>query len=275
MTTLIGSSTNLLVSSALADLGEQPFEFFDFTVPGIILAIAGLAYLFVIAPYLLPDRSDPLQQFEGDEKWFVAQITLTEKSAHIGETVATAFANAPELRVLLVQRDERSYPASMADMALQPEDVLVVNATRKALVAAARGNPSALHPVQEESESDDLSGRWNAGNQMMAEVMVTPTSDLLGETMEDFRFGETHHCIVLGIERNSMVLRQRLTEIPLEAGDVLLIQGQRQDVESLRGSHDVLLMEWSAANLPATHNAKRAGFIFFAVVGLAATGVLP
>ena len=54
MTTLIGSSTNLLVSSALVQLGERPFGFFDFTIPGIVLASVGLVYLLAIAPRLLP-----------------------------------------------------------------------------------------------------------------------------------------------------------------------------------------------------------------------------
>ena len=60
MTTLIGSSTNLLVSSTLVDLGERPFGFFDFTIPGLLLAGVGLVYLLTIAPPILPDRTDPL-----------------------------------------------------------------------------------------------------------------------------------------------------------------------------------------------------------------------
>jgi Na+/H+ antiporter NhaD/arsenite permease-like protein len=60
MTTLIGSSTNLLVSSTLVDLGERPFGFFDFTIPGPLLAGIRLVYLLTIAPPILPDRTDPL-----------------------------------------------------------------------------------------------------------------------------------------------------------------------------------------------------------------------
>jgi di/tricarboxylate transporter len=80
---------------------------------------------------------------------------------------------------------------------------------------------------------------------------------------------------VLGIERRSRMLRRQITGIPLEAGDVLLIQGRRDDVMALRGSRDVLLMEWSAATLPAVHYAKRASVIFLGVVALAATGAVP
>src|SRR3546814_10452357 len=63
MTTLIGSSTNLLVSLELASLGERPFGFFDFTIPGLVLAGSGLCYLLLVAPRLLPVRG-PLPRSE-------------------------------------------------------------------------------------------------------------------------------------------------------------------------------------------------------------------
>jgi di/tricarboxylate transporter len=105
--------------------------------------------------------------------------------------------------------------------------------------------------------------------------MVKPGSSMIGRTLEEVCFRYAYHCIVIGIQRRSHLLRQRLTEIRLEAGDELLLQGRPEDIEALRGHHDVLLMEWSAAKLPETHHALRAGAIFFGVVALAATGIMP
>ena len=67
------------------------------------------------------------------------------------------------------------------------------------------------------------------------------------------------------------MIRSRVTEIRLEAGDVLLIQGPPEDLQALRNNPDVLIMEWSAADLPATHHIRTAGLIFalaFLAVGL-------
>ncbi|PPR73046.1 MAG: hypothetical protein CFH05_01235, partial [Alphaproteobacteria bacterium MarineAlpha3_Bin4] len=61
----------------------------------------------------------------------------------------------------------------------------------------------------------------------------------------------------------------------LEAGDVLLVQGQPEDVAHLRAFRDVVLLEWSTEELPVLRHATRAGLIFLAVVGLAASGILP
>ena len=57
MITIIGSSTNLLVNSALIEMGETPFGFFDFTLPGTVMAAVGLVNVVFVAPKLLPDRS--------------------------------------------------------------------------------------------------------------------------------------------------------------------------------------------------------------------------
>ena len=116
---------------------------------------------------------------------------------------------------------------------------------------------------------------WRKGAQVMAEVMVTPNSRMIGQTLERIGFRYQHHCIVLGIQRRERMILSRVTEMRLESGDVLLIQGRPEFVRALRGDRDVLLMEWSATDLPATHHTRTAGLIFLAVVAAAATALVP
>ena len=86
MTTLIGSSTNLLVSSSLIELGETPFTFFEFTLPGLFLASVGLIYVLFIAPRILPDRATLANTLMGESgKQFIAQITVLEDSKLVEE----------------------------------------------------------------------------------------------------------------------------------------------------------------------------------------------
>lgn len=279
MTTLIGSSTNLLVSGMLLELGEQQFGFFDFTVPGVVLALGGLAYVMFIAPRLLPDREAPLGTLPVSGRQFVAQIRVTEDSRLVGEeSNLGVFPGLPDITVLMIQRGERTIMPPFEDVALADDDIVVVAATRKTLTESLANDSHLLHPEIPEptarSESAD-ERRWTTGGQTLAEVMVPPGSSMVGRTLERIGFRYRYHCIVLGIERRSRMLRRRITEIPLEAGDVLLIQGRNDDVLALRGNRDVLLMEWSAAALPELHYAKRASVIFLGVVGAAASGALP
>ncbi len=279
MTTLIGSSTNLLVSGTLRTLGEAPLGFFDFLVPGLVLATTGLVYLLFIAPRLLPDRGaiEPALPVSG--KQFVAQITVAKGSRLVDASPNLGvFEALPGITVLMIQRGERSMLPPFEEVTLQVGDLIVVAATRKTLTEALQGDSRLLHPdIPQPEDQDDKPTEepWTTGEQVVAEVMVPPGSSMVGRTLERIGFRYRHGCIVLGIERRSRMLRRRLAEIPLEGGDVLLIQGREREIKALRGSRDVLLMEWSAAALPSIRRAKRAFAIFLAVVAVAVTGVLP
>lgn len=280
MTTLIGSSTNLLVSGMLVELGERPFRFFDFTVPGTVLAAGGLLYVILIAPRLLPNREPVHGVMPVSGRQFVAQIKVPPESRLIGAKADLGvFPALEDITVLTVQRGGHSFLPPFEDVVLQQDDVVVVAATRKTLTETIQTDASLLYPdipaPDGESEDEDESEPWRSGGQVLAEVMVPPNSPLVGRTLARIGFRYRYHCIVLGIERRSRMLRQRITDIPLEAGDVLLIQGRDEDIMALRGSRDVLLMEWSAAALPALRYAKRAIAIFAGVVVLAATGTVP
>src|SRR3546814_7454582 len=76
MTTLIGSSTNLLASLELASLGERPFGFFDFTIPGLVLAGSGLCYLLLGEPRLLPVRGPMPGGGEEQSRHLIAQLAV-------------------------------------------------------------------------------------------------------------------------------------------------------------------------------------------------------
>ncbi len=281
MTTLIGSSTNLLVNSALIEMKVRPFEFFDFSVPGLVMAAGGLMYVIFVAPKLLPDRAGMADTMvEGEGRHFVAQITVSADSELVGKGAPGGhFASLPEKTLRLVQRGELAILPPFEDYVVRAGDVLVVAATRKALAAFLAEDPGLLHPNLEEGRSfpgdEGPSGRWQEGGQTLAEVMVAPASGLRGQTLPQIGFRYKTHCIVLGIQRRSRMIRQRITDIRLESGDVLLIQGQPDDVEALKHHRDVVLLEWSAEELPTLDHAKRASAIFLTVVALAAAGVIP
>ena len=279
MVTLIGSSTNLLVSGELADLGLAPFGFFDFTVPGLVLAGVGFLYVAFIAPRLLPDRASMANELiEGAGKQFMAQLTVRGNSKLVGtHAVGGFFPDLPDVTVRMVlQGEHANIPPYDDDLSISAGDVLVVAATRKALTAALQSDPGLTGFEDIEGGSKDADGRADkAGLQMLGEVMVTPSSRMIGQTLEQIGFRKRYSCIVLGIQRRSRMIRARVTEIRLEAGDVLLIQGKRADVRALRRNREALLLEWSASDLPRRHRGLQAIAIFAGVVVAASTGLVP
>jgi len=281
MTTLIGSSTNLLVNSALIEVKATPFGFFDFTIPGLVMASVGLIYVLLVAPRLLPDRSGMADSIvDGDGKHFVAQITVTAESKLVGKGAPGGhFSVLPDKTLRMVQRGEQAILPPFEDFTVRPGDILVVSATRKALGNFLAEDPGLLYPDLEEDRDVPgqvtSGGRWLEGGQALAEVMVAPASGLAGLTLPQIGFRYKTHCIVLGLQRRSRMVRERITGIRLRAGDVLLVQGQPDDIAALKRFRDVVLLEWSAEELPVLDHAKRATLIFITVLALAASGVVP
>ena len=281
MTTLIGSSTNLLVNSALIEVKATPFGFFDFTIPGLVMASVGLIYVLLVAPRLLPDRYGMADSIvDGDGKHFVAQITVTAESELVGKDAPGGhFSVLPDKTLRMVQRGEQAILPPYEDFTVRPGDILVVSATRKALGNFLAEDPGLLYPDLEEDRDVPgqvtSGGRWLEGGQALAEVMVAPASGLAGLTLPQIGFRYKTHCIVLGLQRRSRMVRERITGIRLRAGDVLLVQGQPDDIAALKRFRDVVLLEWSAEELPVLDHAKRATLIFITVLALAASGVVP
>jgi di/tricarboxylate transporter len=110
---------------------------------------------------------------------------------------------------------------------------------------------------------------------LLAETVVAPGSRLSGRTIEMSALRSMTGCIVLGIQRQSRMIRMRMSDIRLEAGDVLLVSGSAAQVEALRLSRDVILLEGSTSEMPLTERAGRALAIFLTVVAVSATGALP
>ncbi|MDH3232321.1 MAG: SLC13 family permease [Alphaproteobacteria bacterium] len=277
MGTLIGSSTNLLVSGELDVLGLKPFGFFDFSVPGVVLAGVGFFYAQLVAPRLLPDRGPMADEMiDGAGKQFIAQLTVQPGAKLVGASaVGGFFSELPDVTVRMILRGEQSeLPPFDEDFAIEPGDVLLVAATRKALTAALRRD-RGLAGLEGLEDDEPDEGPRKSSVQMLGEVMVTPSSRLIGQSLEQAGFRKRFGCVVLGIQRRSRMIRAQVNEIRLEAGDVLLIQGRRDDVRALRRNPHALLMEWSATDLPRLHHSSRAMLIFGVMVAAAASGLVP
>lgn len=105
--------------------------------------------------------------------------------------------------------------------------------------------------------------------------MIKPASRMVGQTLDLTNFQARSQCTVLGIQRRARMLRTRLHELRLAPGDVLLLVGRQAAIEQLRADPDVLLMEWSASEMPLVRKAPLAAAIFVAIVLPAALDLVP
>lgn len=282
MTTLIGTSTNLLVSGTLQEMGQKPLSFFDFTVPGAVMAGVGFIYVIFIAPKLLPDRASFAKSLVGgdDDRQFITQIEIDRNSDFVGAKLENGkFEKYKNINVRMIQRGEHAFlPPFEENMTVRSRDIIVVSATRKEITELLSKQPSSLlqnnpgaSEVADDTDSDDVL----QSDVNLAEVIITPTSKIIGRNLEQVGFHHHHNCVVLGIQRESRIIRARVSEIRLAAGDVLLVMGKRDDIMALRESKDLLLLEWSTEELHSGMKAKQAATILAIVVSLSALELVP
>jgi di/tricarboxylate transporter len=286
MTTLIGSSTNLLVASAMQDLGYEPLQFFDFTVPGMMMAGVGFIYVAFILPRFLPDRSSFTSQLTGGDKQFIAELDIEEGSKLIGmECIQGQFSKLPDMNVRMIQRSGHVILPPFEGYMIEKGDIIIVAATRNALMDVLSSNPGYLlsdqdieDVIEKENSDDDLENtdsEYEPNTRVMAEVMITPTSHMIDMSVDQAGFDKQFGAIVLGIQRRARVVRRRLGRVRLESGDVLLIAGSQGSLESMRANTDFIVMAGTIKDMPLTSKAPIAMAIFLATIGSAALGLLP
>ena len=287
MTTLVGSSTNLLVSSTLEDLGYEPFTFFQFFVPGVIMAAIGLVYVLLVVPHLLRDRKKMLDDLIEDRE-FIAEIEVKAESPLVGELcVEGVFPSFPEMNIKMIQRGWNIVLPPFEGYSLETGDIVLVSATRDALTGLLSRFPGYLLSDDqgdvlskkdniaegEEGRSADIETRVENAH-ILAEIMIPPGSRYIDMTVEQAGFRYVFRTIVLGIQRRAKVVRRRLSRVRLQQGDVLLIAGSRKDIYSMREHSDVVVLSGSKEEIPLTTKAPIAMGVFLGVIGLAASGVL-
>ncbi len=278
MTTVIGSSTNLLVSGMVEQVGLMRLGFFDFAVPGLLLALVGTVYVGLCVPKLLPERDPLASEATGlSGKQFIAQIEVTpEHPLNGAEPIAGLFPALKNMTVRLIQRGDSAILPPFEDVRLRPGDFVIVAATRQALtevLLAGEGLLTTDLPISDDDQPTALDG--SGAELTLCETVVAPSSTLIGRRIGQSGLRADTGCLVLGIQRRSRMIRGRLEDIRLEPGDGILLLGARSRIRDLRTNRDLLLLEWSAHELPDIKLANRARLIFACTVLLAATGIMP
>ncbi len=276
MSTTIGTSTNLLVVGISRDLGMHQFSMFEWVMPVAIVGGAGVLFLWLVAPRLLPDRTPPMG--DTSPRIFRAQLHVREGGFADGKTLSEVLAKADgQMRIDKIQRSESLFLAKLPSVTFQPGDRLFVKDSPEnlkhyeQLLGATLFNISDIeHPVDEETP-------LRAEGQQLAEVVVTRGSPLHLRTLTAARFSVSYGLLPLALHRArapSSQVTSDLNSIRLRAGDVLLVQGSDEAISNLKDSGSMLVLD-GTTKLPHTHRAKRALAVMALVVLAAALGIVP
>jgi di/tricarboxylate transporter len=254
--TLIGTSTNLAVSGALAKLGRGgelasqfgvspdllgPFSMFELTPVGIAIVVVGMLYMLVIGLRLLPSRGlgdqSLVDQYQMRE--YISEVIVLEDSPLVGKTLAEGnLSEMLDLTVIGILRGKQNRLPPRGEEVLQAGDLLLVQGRMEDILRVKEEAGIEIRP-DFELRPGDIS---RTGGDLY-EVMVLRGSDLANRTLRSLNFRDRYDLTVLAINRHGMAHLTKLSTVTLRFGDVLLVQGEKSCVERLTNDGHVLMLE--------------------------------
>lgn len=272
--TVIGTSTNILVSDIAARSGLSPFSMFEFSPIGIWFVLAAVLYLLIVPPLALRSRGASPQQplpDRYDMPHYLAELEIVEGSRFAGRNLSeSGLQELLDLQVLEVIRSEGPLLLPEPDETLRAGDVVLVRGPVKELLKTRSVEGLRLRRDQLVAEE-----ALQRGAIRLIEALVPPGSPLVGRTLEEMKFHRRHQCLALAIRHHDHLEQGKIGRIPLAVGDVLLLQGLRKDLDALSKGSEVITLDEVEPPPRSYSRAVAAVGVIAAVVTVAALGIAP
>ncbi len=274
--TLIGTSTNIILSDMMVLNGQTALGFFELSIVGVPVAIIGGLFLVFLAPKLLPERKSTfISSGDVQIKTYVAELSIPKGSPLAGVSTSDVTSKAgPNSTVLEVVREEKtifltgdeSVVMEAGDLIVMENDVdnLTTLLSRKHLnlqngAEVFLTSPQDTHPI--------------------AELIVPPNSKARGRRIQNTEVGLNDDLTVLGVMRKQTHFAwQKAKQLRFATGDTVLVQGTSNALASLQADGDFLVVEEASAKIHYTNKAPLALLLFLAMIGAASfkiMGILP
>jgi di/tricarboxylate transporter len=255
-------------------MGLPRIGMFDFALPAVIAATIAIAYLWLIAPKLLPIRSPSLA--DTSPRLFSAYLNINEDSITNGKTVAEVLKlTDDQMTIESIQRSPhyrnvRPFPDTILregdrlHVKDYPDQLKEFESVIQATMFTGNHKVDESHPL-------------NAEKQKLAEIVVIQASGLVGKTLKEGRFSKRYGISVIALHRGGKAMeigRRSIGHVVIQTGDVLLVQGDAEQIAELKDNRGFLIID-GAADLPYSKKAPIALTVLLMVVSVAALGILP
>ncbi|MBE2215730.1 MAG: SLC13 family permease [Opitutaceae bacterium] len=238
--TLIGTSTNIVVSSIGEQKGLPKFGMFELACVGLPVFAVGTIYLVAIGRKFMPVRETLTSILSEEERReFITEAFVQPDSPHIGKTLKEAgLLNRRGIRVIEVVRSGVVMRDELTDIRLIAGDRLVLSCRPSGIAHTKR-----LAGIDFVAEAGLGLEQIAAHEGLLAEGVIGPHSVLVGSTIAEANIRQRYRVIIVAVHRRGKNLREHLSELRLEAGDTLLMLGTQQAVNNLRGGEDIILVD--------------------------------
>ncbi len=275
--TLIGTSTNILVSGIAEQNGIAPFGMFDFAPMGLVFVTVGSIFMIVIGQRLLPSRSENNDdELEDSLIDYLAEIEILPESELANKTILSSpLVKQLDMEILELRRNSTDMNLPQGDTMLRVGDILKV-----------RCNVSKMKQLKDQLKvrimpfSDDVELDEGEGKSSFVELVIPTNSALEGKTLREFDFRRRFRAAPLAIRHREEVLRDRLQEVRLRSGDVILVEMKTHFLDQWRSGTKDQNIPFIILSEEGILNFDRKSFyivisIILGVLITASTGVLP
>lgn len=228
MCTLIGTSTNLLVSGISAENGLGEFSMFLLTPLGIIFSAVGVVYLIVFGQKLIPEREE-LADSDNQNKIdnFLTEIKYTASQASGNKNLQEIIGQEyNDLKILGIKRDAEEIKTPDRDFVLKEDDVLLV-----------KGDMDKIKRIIKSDNFHIIEGfkdkKFPAEDTKLIELILQSDADILRKKIKNIEFHKRFNASILAIRQRGKSKFKNLGDIKLKSGDVLLVQTSEKGYEAL------------------------------------------
>lgn len=306
-TTLIGTPPNLIVSGFRAEAGMGNFAMFDFTPVGLAVTMAGLVFIILVGWRLVPARKQTDSE-DFDTAVYTTEVRISKDSKAEGKTlreVERMLDEGEALVVALVRNGVRlsaPYPGRL----VLDGDILIIQAEPKSLAAVLSGMGLSLEenvppekgknkkeggaerelsdnlelqekaePQKKEEPADKEEEQAASSEILVLEMVALPSAILIGRSARDMQLRTRFGINLLAISRRGHRSIKRLRSTPIQAGDVLLMQGSSEALSGFATEFGCVPLATRDIRVPRKGEALKATLIMVAAVAAAALGLVP
>jgi len=287
--TMIGTPPNIIIATYRAEEAAA-FAMFDFLPVGLAITIVGVAFIALVGWRLTPQRRRP----DDNDELFEISAYLTElhvpedgkftgRSLH--DLLAAVREDADVLVVGLVRNGKRKEVPSTHEV-LQPDDILLVEADSDSLKTLIDLTGLELPSRDEDENEDEEDGEKNAheasesekpdrSELTLVEAIITPGSMLVGKTASRIDLRERHGVNILAVARQGKRLRERIGRIRFVPGDILLLQGSEETLQSTLNTLGCLPLASRGLRIARPRRVLTASIIFLVTLAVVALQIVP
>ena len=272
MTTLIGTPPNIIIASFRAENYGEPFGMFSFTPVGLVIMIAGIAFITLIGWRLLPRRAAKKSEkelFDLDD--YISEVEVPNDSDLAGKAISELYAKTnADIQLLGLVRDKKRIHAPSDEALILGKDILILESDANELESFLKD--TKLKIVGDKKFRKDAEGSDKIA---FAEAVVMADSTLIGRTAADLHMRSRYGINLLAVARREKNIRKRIDHVIFRSGDVLLLQGREHLLNNTITSIGCLPLAQRGLRLGYKTRIPLALGIFFTSIGLIIAGLLP